>query len=128
MIDADRIAELRRLEAKAKPAHWKTDGEFALQRMPQRVRDIVNEVCATHGLKIDAVSSRRRRRRYVEARQEIFYRLFALGAPYSSVRIGAYFGFDYTSVLYAIASYQRRTGAPKLINYGDNGRWKGRAA
>ena len=68
---------------------------------------IVAEVAHKHDLKREDIFKRRRRKKLVHARQEAMARC-AEETNHSLPKIGAFFGFDHTTVLYAASVHAAR--------------------
>lgn len=68
---------------------------------------ILVEVAAKHGLSVEAVVGRSRRRMVAYARHEFFHLALKV-SPLSAASIGERYGFNHTTVLYGAASHAAR--------------------
>lgn len=68
----------------------------------QRMRAIVAQVAAEHGLTIDHVMSKSRHGQIVEARRESICAIVRLYPEMSYPQVGKFFGIDHTSAMFHV--------------------------
>lgn len=75
-------------------------------------RDLINQaltaIARKHGITLEKLKSKSRLAACVEARRDAYRMLHAAPYNWSTPRIGAYFGRDHSTVVYAIAPEERR--------------------
>lgn len=77
---------------------------------PPRVL-LAREVAAKHGITYEELFMAHRRRRYVIARREYYYRA-AVELKHSYAQIGRFFGQDHTTVLHGVSAFAREHNLP----------------
>ena len=88
-----------------------------IRHMPERVRRIVLDTCHKHSVPVWQLMSDDRSDCVVMARREAMW-LAKAGRPMTSAsQIGRWFRRDHTTVLYAIACYQRDHGGARLTRF-----------
>lgn len=129
MAGAERIAqermsaietERRSLPApkvKIKPARPPAIVSLRRRGMPDWAIDIFACVAASRGVSMDAMVGSVRSRAVVSARNEAVYRIKEAKVSLSSSMIARWFCRDHTTILFALASHQKETGAPELTKY-----------
>lgn len=83
--------------------------------VPERVKAVITEVARSHGLRPADILGRERSARYVEPRQEAFFKARAIsradGAPvFSLSQLGRHFHRDHSTVLHGIRKHLGRAG------------------
>lgn len=77
---------------------------------PPRVL-LAREVAAKHGITFEELFLPHRRRRYVHARREYYYRA-AMELKHSYAQIGRFFGQDHTTVLHGVNTFAAENNLP----------------
>jgi len=83
----------------------KTEPPPRQETMPQ----IAARVAKQHGLTVEDLRGRKTTKRVCAARQHAFAEIYAAGRN-STLRIGAFFGRDHSSVLHGIRKHRERCG------------------
>jgi len=100
---------------------WKgeiNNPEYALAPSDADVlRAVISEICVRHQVSETELASLSRTQRVAQARQEAYFRLYEIRYAggrrrFSTIKIGAHFGRDHSTILHGIEAFKRRQGAP----------------
>lgn len=72
---------------------------------------LAREVAAKHNITYEELFLAHRRRRYVTARREYYYRA-AMELKHSYAQIGRFFGQDHTTVMHGVSTYAAENNLP----------------
>ena len=93
--------------------------DFPIGPLPEIItkpnrRTILRDVALQHCVAIDEICGKSRKKKYVLARRELYFRLKEeIGMSFAE--IGRFIGRDHTSVLFGYRKYVARTGQPRVI-------------